>query len=170
MPQLTQDVLSISYIDPAQVHFCISSEGFLDMQYSGQWYRRVVPVRALPFSYPNEYISILENDGETEIGVLRDSKFLPKQDREVLEQQLDFRYFMPEITKIFSIEERVSFLFMKIMTNCGPNEISVTDIAKNFRLINRDQLYITDVEENRFYIPSIAALDKASIQKIEIFI
>ncbi|MEG0664410.1 MAG: DUF1854 domain-containing protein, partial [Clostridia bacterium] len=134
----------------------------------GEKTEEVIVVRALPFTLPNEFISIVKD--EKELAMIRNILDFSKETQEILNFQLAFRYFTPTITKIHSIEENVSFLFMKLDTDAGFKEICVTDIAKNFTLIDEDKLFITDVEENRFKIDSIAALDNLSIQKLEIFI
>lgn len=156
------------YLTPENCSFSMSEEGFLTCTIDGNKLDHVVVVRALPFSLPEEFLSVLKEDEEQGM-IRRLSDFDPKT-MELLRKQLDFRYFTPQITQIHSIEENVSFLFFKLETTSGPKEICVTDIAKNLVLIDDDRVFLTDVEENRFIIPSIKALDKQSRQKIEIYI
>ena len=49
-------------------------------------------------------------------------------------------------------------------------EFTVRDTYRSITKVSEDRVFITDVDGNRFEIPSLAALDRRSRRKIELFL
>ena len=62
----------------------------------------VVPVRAFPLAAPDEGISLVSSDGH-EVGWIADLKTAPASLRDLLQDELALRDFMPVITRLVSV-------------------------------------------------------------------
>jgi len=78
--------------------------------------------RTFPFSHPHGYVSLRDAKGE-EVGVIRDLSELPREARELIEEELDRRYLQPRITHIENVRERFGGVEWEVETDRGPRRI-----------------------------------------------
>lgn len=124
--------------------------------------------RAFPFENEEEFIVLLSNDGK-DLGFLRSIAERDKQEQEILREDLSRRYFMPKIQKILKVDEKFSFSYWKVETSSGALEFSVRDTYKSLIHLG-SRMIVTDADGNRYDIPDVGALDKASRKKIDIYL
>ena len=107
-----EDLIAIRAITAQNATFSRTQGGFVSMDFAGKRYARVAVHRCFPHSDPTHYISIREpdNDGK-EIGLIEDLQQMPPSVREMLNEQMELRYFSPKILKIhdFSLIFRRSY-------------------------------------------------------------
>jgi len=82
-------------------------------------------------------------------------------------EELDLRYFAPEITRVVRTEAVFGTRQWKVETDRGPREFAMKNPFLSIRWIRDDELLIKDVIGNRFHITSFAALDAHSRAEIE---
>ena len=131
----------------------------------GSVYASVVPVRTFPLTQPSEYVSLIDAD-QNEIGIIENIKQLQKASRKVLEEELKRCYFMPEITKIYSLDGRFGVTHWEVDTNRGSvhfNLRSRHDIVS----LDGGRVLIKDVDGNRYEIANYQKLDPKSIALLE---
>ncbi len=131
-------------------------------------YNKVSLRRCFPFELKNEYISVLDEDG-IEIGLVYNlSDFADAA--EILEREIQRRYYEPEIESIISIKERYGFSYWKVtLTDKRKSEFTMQDTFRNIVRAG-DKAILLDVDGNRFVINSIPSLDKRSFKKIELYL
>ena len=165
-------------LSPENARFCRSAGGLvtLEVKASGntESYERVCLVRAFPISNPDEYISIREpssaiSDGG-EIGMIRDIHSFDAETVKLLTEELDRRYFTPEISKIFSVKDKFGYLYFDAVTSAGKISFTMTNPYSNFRKLENGSVLITDIDGNCFRITSPEKLDRSSYKKIEIYL
>ncbi|MBQ8605630.1 MAG: DUF1854 domain-containing protein [Clostridia bacterium] len=168
-----QSASTVKTLTPETVFF-YEKNGFaaLTLSENGEKteYSRVFFHRNFPFDMPFEYISVLD-DEENEIGMLRSLDTLEKTQRNIVISELDKKYYQPEIKAVLSLKERYGFSYWKVKT-ADDRDVSFT-MQDTFRHIIRagsDKLIMLDVDGNRFVINSIAALDRKSYRKIELYL
>lgn len=130
---------------------------------------RVMFHRAFPFDCPEEFISVLDKDGK-EFGVIRSLADFSSEDADIIRHELERKYFMPEIQKILSLKERFGYSYWEVETDRGHLSFAIHDTFRNISRIGDGRLVISDVDGNRYNINDVAALDRASYRKIELYL
>ena len=143
--------------------------GFLKVTKDEKTYEKVNVVRLFPYQYEDEYIALLDKDNE-EITILKDLDGLAKEERTILLNYLSYKYYMPEITKIHQIKEKMGYLYVDLETTAGKKEVCIADFVSNIRFIKDKILSITDVEGNKYRVSDFQALDQASKQRLDVFL
>ena len=143
----------------------------LDYQRDGEWVHeaRVLLKRAFPFDMPFQYIAALDSE-EREIGMIVSLKDFDAVTEELLREELARIYYTPKILRILSLKERYGFSYWQVVTEEGEAAFTVQDTFRNLLRIGENRAAIFDVDGNRFEIEDIAALDRKSYKKIELYL
>ncbi|MEO6809917.1 MAG: DUF1854 domain-containing protein [Isosphaeraceae bacterium] len=134
----------------------------------GRRYVGVEPVRAFPITDPGHWISILNAEGG-EILCIENLAELSPATRQILEQELGRREFVPLIQKI----ERVSGDSLPsdwtVLTDRGRTRFTL-DSDDHIRKLGDGRVLITDPRGLRFQITDTRALDAHSRRLLERFL
>lgn len=168
------EVDTLNLLDCSELHFTEEKSGYMTLRFKGETYHKINPTRLVPFLSKDEFISInYENEDKEliEVGVIRRLSDMEESQRKLLYDYLEYKYHMPQITKIYSIRDNMQgALFVKTDTDCGPSTICITDWYQNFRLRDGHYLYVNDADGNKYFCPDVYKLDKKSIRVVENFI
>lgn len=162
----------LSYMMPATASFTKNgefpalrlSENGEERVYDRVWLRRV-----FPFDLTEEFISVQTRDNE-EIGIIRRLTDFDEATAEILRDELNRRYFTPKIKKILALKERRGFSYWRVETDIGEAELSLQDTYRSITRVGEDRAVITDISGNRFEIESLAALDRRSRKRLELYL
>ena len=167
-------------LTPENAHFYRSKGGLISLRLShedaeDEIFERVVVIRSFPVSDPDEYISIREPSTKrrgngAEIGMIRNIKDFDGETVALLCEELERRYFTPEIKKIYSMKEKFGYSYCDALTSAGKITFVLNNPYSNFRKLENGSILISDMDGNCFIIPDPDALDKNSYRKIEIYI
>ncbi len=167
------EVDKLTILDCGKIKLSKEPSGYLTLDYDGKVYRKVNPTRLVPFVSKTTYISLSYENEEKEfreIGVIKDMKELSKEQYKLLDDYLEYKYYMPEITKVYSIKDNMhGAIFVKADTTSGQKTICIRDWYQNFRMITYDYLYVNDADGNKYFCPNIHKLDKKSRLVLEMF-
>lgn len=168
-----RDVVKLEYATPENAVF-VGKRGFISLTFrSGngeeKTYERVKLQRNFPNSTPEEYLSVLD-DEDNEICLIRDLDCLGEETATLLRREAARRYYVFTIKKILSVNQRYGYSYWKIESGDGVREFTVQDTYRNFRKLGPDRATVTDIDGNRYEIPSLDGLDRRSMKKIELFI
>ena len=130
---------------------------------------RVFFHRCFPFETPDEYISVLNKDGR-EYAMIRDLSEMPAEAQEIIRAELDRKYLCPTVTRIKSLKEKLGYSFWEVETDKGDMNFSMHDTYRNIARVGDGMLIISDVDGNRYRIDDVAALDRKSFKKIELYL
>lgn len=157
-----------------ELKFTRRDSGYLYLEYQGNTYEEISLTRLQPFFCLDTYISVaFRNDEEEwiEIGIIKDLKDMNEEQRQLCTDYLNFRYYIPIITKIYSIKDnRMGYLFVDAETTAGHKKIAVNDWWTNFRINNSGILTVTDSDGNKYQIPDLDKIDRSSYRKLELFV
>ncbi|MDD7429779.1 MAG: DUF1854 domain-containing protein [Oscillospiraceae bacterium] len=175
MEQEIYEVDKLNILDCDKLKFSQEESGYLTLEYEGKTYHKVNPTRLIPFHSKNEYISVnYENEEKEfrEVGVIRSLEdFNDEKQKKLLSDYLEYKYHMPEITKVYSIRDNMQgAIFVKADTTCGSKTICITDWYQNFRLRDGCYLYINDADGNKYFCPDVYKLGKKDIRILENYI
>jgi hypothetical protein len=124
-------------------------------------YLTVKPAWAAPLSYPNRYLSLLDEQGE-EIVLLPDLSALPPESRTAVERELRQRYLTATVTAVTHAKQEYGATYWSVETDRGPREFVTQNLQENALWFSDTHLLLVDVDGNRFEIPDVAALDARS--------
>jgi hypothetical protein len=117
--------------------------------------------RAFPLSNPNRYYSVRDGDGK-ELGMIREPSELSAENRKLIEEELDRRYFVPAIRRVASITERFGTVEWEVETDRGHVRFTTRDLRENLIRPSPGRYIMTAVDGNRFDVQDIRALDAQS--------
>ena len=92
--------------------------------------------------------------------------------REIVEKELDSRYYSPEITEIVSVKDKLGYVYIEMRLKNKNGKIftkscAVKDVNRNIRMLSDTALIIFDVDGNRYIVPELSNLDKNSIKRLD---
>ncbi len=160
--------------------FVKSAGGLVSLTLKGEdggeeLFERVVAVRCFPVTNPEEFISIREPDTKKkgrgkEIGMIRRMTDMPADAQTLLREELDRRYFTPEILKITGMKEKFGYSYWDVETTAGKVTFVLNNPFSNIRVLEDESVFINDIDGNCFKIPDVTKLDAASLRRIEIYL
>lgn len=162
-------VAEITFIEPEKARFYALDGDFLGLEYEGADRKRVSLHRALPIQSPGEYISVLDAEGK-EIGIIRSLSGFEGGQAELLDRELDMRYYHPSVHRISSSKEKMGYVYFDLETSAGKKSVAVKDVSKSIRQLDGKRILLLDVDGNRYMIEDMAALDRASMKCIETYL
>ena len=140
-----------------------------------EFFERIVIFRCFPITNPDEFLSVREADSKKmgrgkEIGMIRYMRDFPEDQQQLFLEELDRRYFSPEITKISSVKEKFGYTYWEAETNAGNMTFILSNPFSNIRSLEDGRIFIHDIDGNSFQIKDPSKLDANSFKKIEIYV
>jgi len=160
--------LHMEFTQPQNLKFYRNAQGFLAMKMGEEDYLRVQVRRALPLSAPGSFICVADMD-DKELALLENIEALSEEQRELVSAELDLRYYYPEVTQVKSIKEKLGTYYFDLCIGEHEKNAAVKDIGKNLRQLN-GKIILTDVDGNRFLIPSLDVLARKALRVLEAYL
>ncbi|MFW5985593.1 MAG: DUF1854 domain-containing protein [Halanaerobiaceae bacterium] len=158
--------IDLDYINPQKADFQKTEGNILSLEYEEEKYERVHLYRSFPFTLENEYISVRDKEGE-EIGIIKSIFDFDNKTVDLLEEELNWIYFCPDIEMIYSINEEFGYSYWDVETDQGRKNFTVKGSGQVLTPITEVRYIITDVNGNRFQISDVTELDSKSLNFIE---
>jgi len=155
----------IRVFEPSEVTFSRSSGGVLQGIIDGTPHEELVVYRAFPFRYTTEFISIRNAKGE-ELGIVRDLSELDEESRKELNTELEFRYFLPKVTRVDSVKQRTDLWIWELQTNLGPTRLTMRNLHEYVQFPGGHRMILTDLNGKRCEITDWNALDAHSRKQL----
>ncbi len=165
---------------PENSWFSLSTGGLISLKVINadgeeETFERVVIRRSFPVTAPDEFLSVREPDSRikgrgSEIGMIRNINIFDKDTVKLINDELEVRYFTPEIKKITSAKEKFGYTYWEADTTAGSASIVLNNPFSNIRVLEDKRIFISDMDGNCFVIPDPSKLDKLSYKYIEIYI
>ncbi|MGN1410507.1 MAG: DUF1854 domain-containing protein [Eubacteriales bacterium] len=167
-------------LTPENAWFSLSAGGLISLKIinaegNEEFFERVVIRRSFPVTAPDEFLSVREPDSRikgrgAEIGMIRNINIFDKDTVKLINDELEVRYFTPEIKKITSAKEKFGYTYWEADTTAGSASIVLNNPFSNIRVLEDKRIFISDMDGNCFVIPDPSKLDKLSYKYIEIYI
>ncbi|MBE6612680.1 MAG: DUF1854 domain-containing protein [Ruminococcaceae bacterium] len=140
-----------------------------------EFFERVVILRSFPVTNPSEFLSVRQPDSKKqgrgkEIGMIRRMSDFDEASQALFLEELDRRYFTPQIAKIITVKEKFGYLYWDVITTAGSVTFVMNNPFSNIRILEDGRILINDIDGNIFEIHDPAKLDAASLKKIEIYL
>jgi hypothetical protein len=135
---------------------------------SGTVYRDVAVVPLFPVATPKEWISILSSDGE-ELICLRDLMGLGEADRRLLEEELAYREFVPQIQRVLWVSGTQEPCEWEVETNFGRTRF-VLNSEEDVRRVSAWTVHFVDANGGRYRVDDVRVLDTRSRGFVEWYV
>ena len=172
----TEQMLRLRYINKDNAVFARTAGGFVSLDLNEsiapEHYDRIRVVRSFPFTDRDKYISIRTIDEKSkEIGMIKDlSTDVTPETRQMLEEQMDIRYFTPVIKKINSIKAEYGHAYFDVETDQGPCKFVIYMNSSSVVNLSDVRLLISDLDGNRFEIPDYTKLSARELKMLDLFL
>lgn len=151
--------------------FELSSDPWQHLQLTdsqGVIYSDVVVLPLFPVATPREWISIIGAEGE-ELVCLRDVSALSPRNRELVEQELAYREFVPQIHRVISVSGTQEPCEWEVETNFGKTRF-VLNSEEDVRRVSVWAVHFVDASGGRFRVDDIRKLDHRSRAYVEWYV
>jgi uncharacterized protein DUF1854 len=155
------ETADLRYLDPRKLRFFRHGAALRLTVGEERSYLKVTVVRAFPLSHPQRYLSVRAGDNK-EVGVLVDGAELDEENRRLVAEELERRYVVPVIRRIVRIKERFGTVDWEVETNRGLCRFTTRNMREKVVQPSPGRYLLTDVDDNRYDVPDLAALDPAS--------
>ncbi len=165
------ELLEMHFLTGDNALFYRTDGGFVGLKTEEKEYARVGVYLTFPLTNPEEFISIRESDEKAkEIGIVEKISNLPKDQQEMLREQIKLRYFMPVITKVLDIKDEYGFAYWNVITTFGACRFT-TQVSRDAVInLTDSRLMVTDIDGNRYEIPDFYHLSVMERKKLDLFI
>ncbi len=152
----------LTYLDPSTLEFAKRGDVLILTIQNDRSYLKVHPARAFPLTEIHDYISLLDAISGREIGLLRSLRDLDGPTRQLVETELDRRYFIPKITRVIRAKKEFGTVYWDVDTDRGRRKFVMRGIRDSMHQIEPGRYLINDVDGNRFEVEQLADLDSRS--------
>lgn len=135
---------------------------------NGERHVGVTPVRAFPIAAPDEGLSLINYEGH-EVGWVDAVADLPADIRELVEDELASREFVPEIRRIVEVSSFACPSTWQVVTDRGEAQLILKG-EEDIRRLSRTQLLIADANGIQFLIRDLEKLDRPSRKLLDRFL
>jgi len=139
-----QTDVSARVLDPLSIRIFKPDSGFPNLiVHDHACYTRVKIVRCFPLSQAENFISFRDSENR-EIGLLENLHDLDEDSRNIAKEELEKRYFVSEVTDIYSIRHLHGAVVFDVETNRGRRVFDVHDRHRNIVHLPGGRLFVVD--------------------------
>ena len=120
-------------------------------------WREVRIACAFPLSDPDHYIG-LRDGSDKDVGILESLHGMDSESRAIVEEELERRYFTPQVTRVTSVAEAFGVVTWEVETTKGPRRFLVRNLKDSSYTLGGSRVMMTDVDGNRYEFPDARAL------------
>lgn len=153
----------LEYLDPTTLHFMKRGDALMLTVENDRSFLKVRAVRAFPLSELSEFIGLLDATSGKEIGMLRNLCDVDAGARQLIQHEIDKRYFVPKVTKIVSAKKEFGTIYWDVETDRGGRKFVMRGLRDSVHEIEPGRYLINDVEGNRLEVPQLEGLDPRSL-------
>lgn len=159
------------FLTGENAEFTRTPGGFIALKTGDKEYARVGVYLTFPLTNPEEFISIRETDEKAkEIGLIESMDKFPREQQEMLREQIKLRYFMPVITKILDVKDEYGYAYWNVVTTFGACRFTTQLSGDVVIHLSDSRLLVTDIDGNRYEIPDFYQLGVMERKKLDLFI
>ncbi len=167
----SEQLLEMRFLTGENAAFSRTQGGFISLKTPEKEYARVGVYLTFPLTNPDEFISIREADEKAkEIGMIEKLSALPKDQQEMLREQIKLRYFMPIITKVLDVKDEYGYAYWNVTTTFGSCRFTTQMSGNAVIHLSDSRLLVTDIDGNRYEIPDFYQLSVMERKKLDLFI
>ena len=157
-------------LDPSTTRIWRDAVGDLHMEVqeeSGETthHESVRPLRAFPLTAPDEFITFF-GEKNVYVGVIQSLSDVDEPTEELLRDELERRYFLPQILRIDFLRINAGIVSWRVETDRGPRAFDVRD-REEIRFMPPRRMVLRDVDGNRYEIQDYKQMDDLSLYLLD---
>jgi hypothetical protein len=137
-------------------------------QENGESETPVLVACCFPWTHPRQFISLRDDKGKEQV-LIDDLQQVEAPARELIEDELAERNFLPRLTSIEAITDEIELFHWKVTTAAGPRSFLTRRSDHPRKLANGDVL-IKDVSNDLYLIPNPQGLDPKSLKLLWVYL
>ena len=145
------------YVDPQNDLYLVCLE-----KANGEKIDELEPKRLFPFSNPEEYITLV-NDDKKEAAVIRRLSDLSEESRRAIDECFAEIYMIPKIKRVLHSEAKFGVLTFTMDTDRGVITFRVRNYNSDIKKLDDGRMLFRDSDDNRYEIQDVSKLDKHSL-------
>jgi hypothetical protein len=160
----------MNLLEASQLRFEQAKGGALSLMISGRdSFVSVECVPLFPLSDPGRFVSVCERTGAAlrEIGIIDNLAALDPLQKELVEADIRFRYFVPEITDILKISSKRGIDTWEVMTDRGKKTFMIQDRNENVSITDGGTVFAVGVDSCRYKIQNYRSLPGKARAQLE---
>jgi hypothetical protein len=118
--------------------------------------------RAFPLSKLNQYFG-LRDGKDRDIGMLLTLDGLTEDSKKIIDEELERRYFLPQITKVTKLKKEFDTVNWEVETDKGKREFTMQNLKDSVHDVGGGRILLTDRNGNRYEIPNLPLSDEKTI-------
>jgi len=159
------DAYDIRVLDPKEVLFSRGSGGVFRGVIGGEPHEELVLYRTFPFLYTAQYISIRNPKGD-ELGIVADIAQLDEESGREALLELQYRYFLPRVTRVDSVKQKADMWIWELATSLGSTRMAMRNLHEHMQFPGGNRIILTDLNGRRVEIADWRALDAHSRKQL----
>jgi len=152
----------LEYLDARKLSFAKRGDALILTIEGDRSYLKVRAVRAFPLSELAEFIGLIDAINGHEIGMLRHLCDLEGSAKQLIQHEIDKRYFIPKVTRIIQAKKEFGTIYWDIETDRGARQFVMRGLRDSVHEIEPGRYLVNDVDGNRVEVPKITDLDTRS--------
>ena len=166
-----EKLLSVNKLTPNNAVLSETKGGFITLCLDGEDKGMVNIICTFPFTAPGEFLSVRTADDKMEeLGIIENINDFDNDTMAIIKKQLEIRYFMPKILKVFSVKEEYGHTYWSVLTDKGKHKFTSPSGSSGSVIRLQDRVIIKDSDQNRFEIPDITKLTAKEIKKLDLYL
>ena len=149
------------FLNPKKLRFCKHGATLRLTIEEDRSFPKVGILRAFPLSNRNNFLSI-RDAGDNEIGVVVNPTDLSAENQNLIEEDLQRRYFVPSVKRITSAKERFGTVDWTVETDRGLCRFTTQNLRENVQRPAPGRIILNDVDGNRYDIRNVDELSRES--------
>ncbi|HCQ02598.1 MAG TPA: hypothetical protein DIT99_18770 [Candidatus Latescibacteria bacterium] len=149
------------FIDPAAIRLERQENQPPTLILSGDRYLDIRIRQAFPLTAENVFVAFFDQEDQY-LGIIMDPADLDGHSTQIINEEISWRYFIPQITQIKEIHDRGGKAIFVAVTDRGQLNISMRDLRASMVELSPNRILITDEYSNRYEIPDVDRLDRHS--------
>ena len=151
----------MSFLDPAAIRLERHEDQPPTLSIAGDLFFNVKIRQAFPLSFESRYITFFDQEDEY-LGLVSDPASCDEDTFRIIQDEIDWRYFRPKVTRIVEMESRAGTSLFSVETDRGAVKIPMRDLREGMVELSPGRILITDENGNRYEIPDLDRMDRRS--------
>lgn len=170
-----KNAISVRYLTQEDITFYETEGKMLAARLDGKDVGRVDVLRLFPLHEKERFISVRKKaesfrDKNTELGIIENLSLFAEKERELIAEELQKRYFVPEITKVKNAKEEFGHTYWETETTAGERNFTTFDMSSSLVRIDKNSVMLIDVDGSRYLIPDLKKADEKAMKILDIWL
>jgi hypothetical protein len=160
-PATLVEASRLIFLNPKKLHFFKHGATLRLTIEDDRSFLKVGVLRAFPLSDRNRFFSV-RDEAENEIGLIVNPTDLSAENQNLIDEDLQRRYFVPSVKKIVSAKERFGTVDWSVETDRGLCRFTTQNLRENVQRPAPGRIILNDVDGNRYDIRDVDELSRES--------